>query len=189
MVRPDMARRALFSIAALAAVMTGIGFVTAGRAQAAEPPSAGMRITGSDATARFMALGVSKSVVIDLPTDIKDVLVADRGIVAAVVQTKRRVFLIGAALGQTNVYFFAADGRLIGALDIAVASTTQSAELENYPYPATTVLVYRAEKGETLNCTPIRCLDTTKPGSEEPPGTQNINVTGSGTAVAVTPTK
>lgn len=184
-----MACRTSLSAAAFAAVIAGVGFAATDRARAVEPQINGMQITGSDATARYMALGVGKSVVIDLPTDVKDVLVADPGAVTAIVRTKRRIFLIGAALGQTNVYFFAADGRLIGALDVAVTSTTQSAELENYPYPANVVFVYRAEKGQTLSCTPIRCIDATKPGSEEPPGTQNINVTGSSTAVAVTPTK
>jgi hypothetical protein len=37
-----------------------------------------MRVSSSDANARFMVLGVSKSVVIDLPTDLRDVLVADK---------------------------------------------------------------------------------------------------------------
>ena len=144
-------------------------------------------MTSSDATARFVALGVSKSVVIDFPTDIKDVVVADKGIATVVVLTRRRVYVIGAALGQTNVYFFDADGRQIDALDLAVASTSPPAALENYPYPANVVLVYNGSKGQNLSCTPILCLDASKPGSDQPPGTQNINVTGSSSTVSVTP--
>ena len=185
-----MARKTPFFPASFAALIAALGLVTTGRTLAADqavaPQFAGIQVTGNDATARFMALGVSKSVVIDLPTDIKDMFIADPGVVNAIVRTKRRVYIIGMALGQTNIYFFAADGRLIGALDIAVTSTTQSAALEDYPFPANVVLVYRAEKGQTLNCTPIRCIDATKPGSDQPPGTQNINVTGSSSTVAVT---
>jgi pilus assembly protein CpaC len=55
--------------------------------------------------ARFLALGGGKSIVIDLPRDIKDVLVA---------------YIIGAAIGQTNIVFFDSAGQQIAAYDIAV---------------------------------------------------------------------
>src|ERR1700710_2165712 len=43
-----------------------------------------------DRAAQFVPLGVSKSIVVDLPGDIKDVLVADPAIANAVVRTARR---------------------------------------------------------------------------------------------------
>ena len=49
-------------------------------------------------------------------------MVADPKIATAVVRSKRRVFIIGAQVGQTNMYFFDADGRQIGGLDIAVTN-------------------------------------------------------------------
>jgi pilus assembly protein CpaC len=70
--------------------------------------------------ARFLALGVGKSIVIDLPRDIKDVLVADPKIANAVVRTARRAYIIGAVVGQTNIIFFDAAGQQIAAYDIAV---------------------------------------------------------------------
>lgn len=70
--------------------------------------------------ARFMPLGVGKSVVIDLPRDIKDVLVADPKIANAVVRSAQRAYIIGAAVGQTNIFFFDNDGQQIAAYDIAV---------------------------------------------------------------------
>jgi hypothetical protein len=167
-------------------LIAAVGFVATDRTLAAERKIAGMQVTGSDATARFMALGISKSVVIDFPTDIQDVMVADKGIAVVVVQSKRRVYVIGAALGQTNVYFFDADGRQIDALDLAVFGTSLPAALEHYPFPANVVLVYHGSRAQTLSCTPIMCIDATKPGSDQPPGTQNINVTGSASAVTVT---
>ena len=77
-------------------------------------------LVGSDASSRFVPLGIGKSVVIDLPRDIKDVLVADPTIANAVVRTSRRAYIIGVRVGQTNVFFFDADGQQIGGLDIAV---------------------------------------------------------------------
>jgi pilus assembly protein CpaC len=70
--------------------------------------------------ARFLPLGIGKSVVVDLPGDIKDVLVADPKIANAVVRTARRAYIIGATVGQTNIVFFDAGGQQIAAYDIAV---------------------------------------------------------------------
>lgn len=70
--------------------------------------------------ARFLPLGIGKSVVIDLPRDIKDVLVADPKIANAVVRSAQRAYIIGAAVGQTNIFFFDNDGQQIAAYDIAV---------------------------------------------------------------------
>jgi pilus assembly protein CpaC len=81
---------------------------------------AGARVVASEDTARFIPLGIGKSVVIDLPADIKDVLVADPKIANAVVRSARRVYLIGAGIGQTNVFFFDGDGRQIAGYDVAV---------------------------------------------------------------------
>ena len=69
---------------------------------------------------RFLALGVGKSMVVDLPRDAKDVLVADPKIANAVVRSSRRAYVIGAAVGQTNVVFFDADGQTVASYDIAV---------------------------------------------------------------------
>jgi pilus assembly protein CpaC len=70
--------------------------------------------------ARSLALGIGKSIVIDLPRDIKDVLVADPKIANAVVRSAQRAYIIGATVGQTNIVFFDAAGQQIAAYDIAV---------------------------------------------------------------------
>jgi pilus assembly protein CpaC len=70
--------------------------------------------------ARFVSLGIGKSIVIDLPREIKDVLVADPKIANAVVRSSQRAYIIGAAVGQTNIVFFDSAGQQIAAYDIAV---------------------------------------------------------------------
>ena len=79
-----------------------------------------IRVAASDAVSRFIPLGVGKSVAIDLPRDIKDVLVADPKIANAVIRSSRRVYMIGVKVGQTNIYFFDAKGHQIAGFDIAV---------------------------------------------------------------------
>ena len=68
----------------------------------------------------FLRSGIGKSIVVDLPRDIKDVLVADPKIANAVVRSAQRAYIIGAAIGQTNIVFFDAAGQQIAAYDIAV---------------------------------------------------------------------
>jgi pilus assembly protein CpaC len=139
MAKAALAKRSLIRIAALAALVA-LAPTSLDRVRAAElgvsprAPAArmvaqpGVRVTtlagadvaASDAGSSFIPLGVSKSVVIDLPGDVKDVLVADPKIANAVVRSARRVYLIGVSVGQTSVFFFDAQGRQLAGFDIAV---------------------------------------------------------------------
>src|SRR5580692_1124895 len=58
-------------------------------------------VADGQSNARPVTLGVGKSIVIDLPREIKDVLVADPKIANAVVRSSQRAYIIGAAVGQT----------------------------------------------------------------------------------------
>ena len=86
---------------------------------------ADMRVVSSDANARQLKLGYKKAVVVDLPIDIKEVLVADPATVTVIVRTTRRVYITGVAFGRTNIFFFDNDGRQISALDVIVSEAGQ----------------------------------------------------------------
>jgi len=107
------------SLSAVAALMLNQAVVmpaTAGDYRIGASPSS----ADGQTNARFLSLGVGKSVVIDLPRDVKDVLVADPKIANAVVRSAQRAYIIGAAVGQTNIVFFDSAGQQIAAYDIAV---------------------------------------------------------------------
>lgn len=67
-----------------------------------------------------LVLPFGKSAIIDLPADARDLLVSNPQIADAVVRTARRVYVIGRALGSTNVFFFDAAGRQIATVEIRV---------------------------------------------------------------------
>jgi pilus assembly protein CpaC len=125
-----MARTMLIRTTSLAALITTFGIVAisptsasdsrTGNGSAPAVNANGIEVVGSDVNSRFVPLGVGKSVVIDLPRDIKDVLIADPKIANAVVRSSRRAYIIGAAPGQTNIFFFDAEGHQIAGFDIAV---------------------------------------------------------------------
>jgi len=65
-------------------------------------------------------LGLAKAAVVELPADVRDVLISNPDIVEAVVRTPRRIFVLGQQVGQTNAFFFDAAGRQIATLDLRV---------------------------------------------------------------------
>jgi pilus assembly protein CpaC len=77
--------------------------------------------TASSSGSRFVRIGLNKSVVIKLPANARDVLVGNPDIVDAVIRTKNTAYLFARAVGQTNVFFFDANGRQILGLDLEVA--------------------------------------------------------------------
>ncbi|MBB4101705.1 type II and III secretion system protein family protein [Allorhizobium borbori] len=97
-------------------------FVAVERAQAAsnEAPSI-LRITNSGAGARKrVKLGLNKALVVDLPADAHDILVADPSMADAVTRTSRRIYLFGKTVGQTNIFIFGANGDEIVSLDVEI---------------------------------------------------------------------
>ena len=114
-----MAKATLIRGAALTALVLGCA-LPAPAARAADAAVPVIQVAASEGTSRFIPLGMGKSVAIDLPADIKDVLVADPKVANAVIRTSRRVYMIGVAVGQTNIFFFDASGKQIAGFDIAV---------------------------------------------------------------------
>ena len=92
--------------------------------------------------ARFLALGIGKSIVIDLPRDIKDVLVADPKIANAVVRSARRLYVAAVANGQTTIFALAADGSKIAAIEVTVGRDIgELQELLNVALPGNDITV------------------------------------------------
>jgi pilus assembly protein CpaC len=89
-----MATGKLIRAATFAALVASTGLIPAAPVGAADRVPV-IRVAASEATSRFIPLGIGKSVVIDLPRDAKDVLVADPSIANAVIRTARRTYLFG----------------------------------------------------------------------------------------------
>ncbi len=95
--------------AAIAALLLG-ALGPAGTVHAQQSPPA---ITVSDSEggqARRIDLGIGKSVIVDLPRDAKEVFVANPKVANAIVRSTRKIFVIGAADGQTNVVVMDTEG-------------------------------------------------------------------------------
>jgi len=113
----------LRSVAACRAVVAGALF--AGAAFAALAPAVAQAapdafVTSSAKKAQRIKLGLNKSIVIDLPTDAYDILVANPAVADAVTRTARRIYLFGKQVGETNIFVFGANGEQIANLDLAI---------------------------------------------------------------------
>lgn len=69
---------------------------------------------------KVVKLGLNKAVVVDLPDDARDILVADPSVADAVTRTSRRIYLFGKTVGQTNIFIFGEGGREIVSLDLEI---------------------------------------------------------------------
>ncbi len=71
---------------------------------------------------RKIDLGKGKSMLVQFPFDLRDVLVADPETLDAVVQSSNRVFLIAKKIGLTNAFFFDAKGQQVLTLEVVIGS-------------------------------------------------------------------
>jgi pilus assembly protein CpaC len=69
-----------------------------------------------------VSLGTSKSLLVQFPFELRDVLVSDPEKMDAVVQSSNRVFLIAKKVGQTNAFFFDTHGKQILTLEVSVGA-------------------------------------------------------------------
>jgi pilus assembly protein CpaC len=113
---------------ALATVL-GLGLYGVGSLAAPEAEAASARVSTAAANQRIK-LGLNKSIVVDLPSDAYDILVANPAVADAVTRTSRRIYLFGKAVGQTNIFVFGPNGEQIVSLDLDVERDV--AGLEDY---------------------------------------------------------
>ena len=109
---------------------------------------------------RYLELGLGKSIVIDLPRDVKDVLVANPKVANAVVRSAQRAYIIGAGIGQTNIVFFDASGQQISAYDISVTADINSVRAAlKQTMPGSVIRVESLGKGVVLTGSVANALE------------------------------
>ncbi|WJR68477.1 type II and III secretion system protein family protein [Neorhizobium sp. CSC1952] len=75
---------------------------------------------GGPGVRKRLQLGLNKALVVDLPADAHDILVADPTMADAVTRTSRRIYLFGKTVGQTNIFVFGSHGEEIVSLDVEI---------------------------------------------------------------------
>ena len=89
--------------------------------------------TGIGKTKRI-AVGLNKSLVIDLPGDAHDILVANPEVADAVTRTSRRIYVFAKQVGETNIFIFDSAGQQLLSIDLVIERDIEGLEanLEKY---------------------------------------------------------
>lgn len=77
---------------------------------------------------RSTRVGLGKSVLIEFPRDVRDVLVSNPQVMDAVVLSSNRVFLLARRIGEANAFFFGADGEQLATFELYVERETGGLE-------------------------------------------------------------
>ena len=75
---------------------------------------------------RAIVVGRNKSVLVELPRELRDVVVSNPELMDAVVQSSNRVYLIGKKNGQSNAFFFGQDGEQMLILEVMIEQDTSA---------------------------------------------------------------
>ena len=70
---------------------------------------------------RRITIGIDKSMLVELPVDLENVLVSNPDVVNAVVKTQRQVYLLAKDQGEANAFFMGRNGEKVLLLEVVVA--------------------------------------------------------------------
>jgi pilus assembly protein CpaC len=154
--------RSMLTVMATAICATSLAGPALSPAHATDAAAIDVSGTRQD-SGRFLRLGLSKSAVIKLPAEASDVIVGDSGIVDVVLRRKNTAYLFARQTGQTNIFFFGADGQEILHLDLEVAADTKALkELLDRALPGNNITVDSARANIVLRGTVANAEESKK---------------------------
>ncbi len=112
---------ALAQAAAPAVMAQSLPVETQGAGLAGMPGSTTVRVDlAAGGASQDLSLPRGKSAIVELPVDVRDILITNPAVADAVLRTPRRIYVLGMASGQTDAILFDASGRRILSLNIRV---------------------------------------------------------------------
>lgn len=132
-------------ISAYSRLGTGIAALAAGALLAAAIPAQAQTVSHtaaststvvSGSTPRRINLPKGSSFAVDLPADVRDIVVTNPTVANAMLHTQRRITLVGLAPGETDAVFVGSNGRVILTLKVRVdagVQTLQDALTRTFP--------------------------------------------------------
>ncbi len=108
-------------VCVMCAVALAIGPLVPAPSAAGDRSTSLIRVSASSVPAiRQVDLGLNKSMVVELPVAVRDVMVSNPAKVDAVMQTSRRAYVIGKELGEANVFFTDQNGNQVLTLELNI---------------------------------------------------------------------
>ncbi len=131
--QPDLRRHAALPRAtlrfAIAAAVLGalLGLAPLGLSDARGAEASRLRVgVNAYGATQHVEIGLNKSLIVDLPADVREVIVSQPAVAGAILRSKRRAIVQGVAVGGTNIFFLDAAGEAIAVLDVAVGDSADN---------------------------------------------------------------
>ncbi len=123
-----------------------------------------MRIDASAVPAsRNVTIGLNKSLMIELPVPLGDVIVSNPEQVDAIVQSASRAYLIGKKAGEANAFFFDKNGQQILTLEVRVErDLSQIADMMDRMIPGANIHVEAVNDNLVLTGTVHNAVDSNR---------------------------
>jgi pilus assembly protein CpaC len=80
--------------------------------------------TGGTPVRRSVKVGLGKSVLVEFPREVRDVMVSNPAVIDAVVLSSNRVFLLSKGSGEANAFFFDTSGAQFATIELYVERET-----------------------------------------------------------------
>jgi pilus assembly protein CpaC len=106
--------------AALLGALFGLAPLGLSGAKSAEPNHLRIGQTAYGVT-QHIDLGLDKSLIVDLPGEVKEVIVSQPSVAGAIMRSKHRAIVQGIGSGDTNIFFLDGAGEAIAILDLSVS--------------------------------------------------------------------
>ncbi len=114
---------------------------------------------------RSLKIGMGKSVLLEFPRDVRDVMVSNPAAVDAVVLSSNRVFLLAKDTGEANAFFFDTDGKQFATMELYVQRETAGLEsLLNRIITGAAIKVEMLNQTVILTGTVKNPIDSTRAG-------------------------
>jgi pilus assembly protein CpaC len=163
-----MCRSSLTAWALPLLLATGIVLAVGGGVRAQEGQHQSLIRVGDNGGApvtRRIKVGLNKSVIVELPREVREVMVSNPKHIDAVLQTSRRAYLIGVAAGEANIFFIDSQGRQMVTLEVTVERDLAGLrDLLNRVIPGARINVETVSGSVLLTGTVPSAIDATRAG-------------------------
>lgn len=114
-------------MAAAAVIGAAIGLAPLGFGQAQGADATHLRVGASSfGSTQPVTMDLNKSMIIDLPVDVQEVIISQPSVANALLRSKRRAVLQAVGPGDTNIFFLDASGRTIVVLDVSTTGNNNA---------------------------------------------------------------
>jgi pilus assembly protein CpaC len=115
---------------------------------------------------KTLKIGMGKSILLEFPRDVRDVMVSNPKVVDAVVLSSNRVFLLARESGEANAFFFDSSGAQFATMELYIGRETTGLEsLLNRIIPGASIKVEMLNQTVILTGAVKSPIDSTRAGN------------------------